>query len=408
MGGGSYLVAIMGARGHYGVARTLQHSGILDRFHTDSYAYPFMREAAERASKLLSNPLLKKFAGRSARDLPTQKVVAHQMFGLVCGVKRALIRNTQDKNRQLIWSAKCFSSHVARYGLGDADTLYAVNTESLELLRTAKQHGLKVVLEQMSAPKSIEIQILKNEARLFPWLASKSELGWEPIAERESQEWSLADLILCPSDFVQAEIRKANGPFLRTRLVPYGVQINKSLPFRRPPKHGPLKVLFAGRVGIQKGAHRLILAAKELADEDFQFRLVGFVDLPDSVLKRLPPNLELFGPTPRSEMSNHYHWGDALCLPSLCEGSATVTYEAMAFGMPVVCTSNAGSLVQDGIDGFLIDDREPVQSIVQALRRLRTEGEQLKGVRVTSSKDRMYSFPAYEKRLLLTLAELAQ
>jgi glycosyltransferase involved in cell wall biosynthesis len=38
----------------------------------------------------------------------------------------------------------------------------------------------------------------------------------------------------------------------------------------------------------------------------------------------------------------------------LCEGSATLTYEALAAGLPVICTPNTGSVVTDGLDGFIV------------------------------------------------------
>ena len=40
--------------------------------------------------------------------------------------------------------------------------------------------------------------------------------------------------------------------------------------------------------------------------------------------------------------------------PSSCEGSATVYYEALASGLPVVTVRAAGSVVLDRIDGFSI------------------------------------------------------
>ncbi len=45
--------------------------------------------------------------------------------------------------------------------------------------------------------------------------------------------------------------------------------------------------------------------------------------------------------------------------PSLDEGSARVTYEAMAAGLPVITTPNAGSLVRDSLDGYIIPIRDP-------------------------------------------------
>ena len=43
---------------------------------------------------------------------------------------------------------------------------------------------------------------------------------------------------------------------------------------------------------------------------------------------------------------------DVFVFPSLFEGSAVVTYEALACGLPSIVTPNAGSVVRDGVDGF--------------------------------------------------------
>ena len=62
--------------------------------------------------------------------------------------------------------------------------------------------------------------------------------------------------------------------------------------------------------------------------------------------------MELAGPVPRSVVAEHYAWADVFLLPSVCEGSATATYEAIASGIPVICTPNAGSVIEDGRQGF--------------------------------------------------------
>jgi glycosyltransferase involved in cell wall biosynthesis len=47
-----------------------------------------------------------------------------------------------------------------------------------------------------------------------------------------------------------------------------------------------------------------------------------------------------------------------LAFPSFAEGSAYVTYEALASGLPVVTTPNAaGSVVRHGRDGFIVPAR---------------------------------------------------
>src|SRR5207247_10223597 len=48
---------------------------------------------------------------------------------------------------------------------------------------------------------------------------------------------------------------------------------------------------------------------------------------------------------------------DLFVLPSLAEGSAEATYEALACGVPVVTTREAGSIVRDGIEGRIVPSR---------------------------------------------------
>jgi glycosyltransferase involved in cell wall biosynthesis len=45
--------------------------------------------------------------------------------------------------------------------------------------------------------------------------------------------------------------------------------------------------------------------------------------------------------------------------PSIEEGSALVTYEALAYGLLVVTTPNAGSVVRDGVEGFIVPICDP-------------------------------------------------
>jgi len=53
-----------------------------------------------------------------------------------------------------------------------------------------------------------------------------------------------------------------------------------------------------------------------------------------------------------------YNRGTVFVFPSVDEGSAKVTYEAMACGLPVIVTPNAGSLARDGKDGFIVPIRQ--------------------------------------------------
>ena len=86
--------------------------------------------------------------------------------------------------------------------------------------------------------------------------------------------------------------------------------------------------------------------------------MVGAVQVLPEAERQLRAHIRLTGAVPRTEVAAQYAWADVFLLPSLCEGSATATYEAMFQGRPVICTPQTGSVVRDGIDGFLTPARD--------------------------------------------------
>jgi glycosyltransferase involved in cell wall biosynthesis len=51
-----------------------------------------------------------------------------------------------------------------------------------------------------------------------------------------------------------------------------------------------------------------------------------------------------------------------------------VTYEALASGLPVLTSPNAGSVIQDGREGILVPIRD-VQALAEQMTRLRADQE---------------------------------
>ncbi|HEY9346513.1 MAG TPA: glycosyltransferase family 4 protein, partial [Inquilinus sp.] len=127
--------------------------------------------------------------------------------------------------------------------------------------------------------------------------------------------------------------------------------------------------------GLRKGTPYVLEAARRmrgLAD----FRMVGRGAVPSAACAGLDGVVQFTGPIPRLEIIAQYAWADVFLLPSVCEGSATVTYEALAAGLPVITTPNTGSVVRDGTDGFVVPIRD-VDAIVQSLHLLRADRARL-------------------------------
>jgi glycosyltransferase involved in cell wall biosynthesis len=167
----------------------------------------------------------------------------------------------------------------------------------------------------------------------------------------------------------------------------------------RPAREGgPLRVLTAGAVGLRKGTPYVLQAAAALGSEA-RFRVVGHSTLSPEAARALAAAVERVGPTPRTEMPRHYAWADVSLLPTLSDGSATVCYEALAAGLPVVTTAAAGSVVRDGVDGFIVPPRD-AGAIAERLRRLAREPA-LMGAMSARARERAADFTVarYGERL---------
>jgi glycosyltransferase involved in cell wall biosynthesis len=106
---------------------------------------------------------------------------------------------------------------------------------------------------------------------------------------------------------------------------------------------------------------------------------------------------------PRSEIHRQFSWADVFLLPSICEGSATVCYEALSFGLPVITTPNTGSVVRDGIDGFVVPIRN-TESIIEKLVRFDSDRDLL-ALMSRNARQRSADFTVekYGERLLSSL-----
>jgi glycosyltransferase involved in cell wall biosynthesis len=138
-------------------------------------------------------------------------------------------------------------------------------------------------------------------------------------------------------------------------------------------------------------------------DGTARFRMAGRVRLPDDVKQQISQWVELRGIVPRSQIAEEFRWADVFLLPSLCEGSATAVYEALAAGLPVITTENTGSVVRDGIDGFIVPVCDP-QAIATAVLEL-ADNPELRQIMSANAFLRAaeHTVESYGERLLAAL-----
>jgi glycosyltransferase involved in cell wall biosynthesis len=217
------------------------------------------------------------------------------------------------------------------------------------------------------------------------------------------EEALLADLVLAASPYVRDGLIELGIDPARIALVPYGLDAGF---FDAPPEPEPGRILYVGNIGYLKGVPYLAEAARQLkaAGFDGEIRAVGPHD------GRLILRPEFAGPNylgqvPRSEVKGEFLKADVFVFPTLSDGFGMVLLEALSVGLPVVCTRNCAAVVKDGINGFVVPDRDAaplaagIRKIVEDrdLRKRMSEGAL--GLKPAFGLD------AYQKRLVAAMQD---
>lgn len=397
------LVCQHGARRRYAVPRMLENAGMLAALYTDSSVLSPLGKCAYVLG-CLAPASLQRLASREINGIPTGKIFSSdiceysELLRQVFNIRGAGFEGMMKRHRSL-------STQMKSWGLNNADVVYSMYFDDLDFIRWAKKQGAQSVVDVFVSP--ITDEIMESEYRRWPnWDAQVDKrsnmikLGlWNEAAE-------LADLLLCPSEWVAEGVRKiSSGANSKIRVVPYGCSIDYA-GMRNKPVKG--RVLFAGGDPVRKGlgylAHAAIQIKKELPWADF--RVAGA--LPDSVIKDpICSELTFLGKLTSSEMKIEYLSADVFVLPSLSEGFAGVVAEAIGAGCPVIVTKEAGSPVVHEREGLIIPSRN-VDALVAAIRKMVVS----RGNRDSCSEEclkqiQFYSETAWQKRLTNALLEIA-
>ncbi len=405
----SVIVAMLGARMHYAVPGIFHNAGLLHTFFTDTYATPFLDRCLGMLPPSLMPAATAALRGRQAPAIPADRVKAFQMFGMAYNTALRLAGHNQSARTGIyVAGGSKFCRLIIKHGLPDnTGSIYGFNSACLELFHEAHRLGIYRIMEQVIAPAAEEAEIIARERDKFPgWEKGSTGLtSFGHYCERETLEWELADMVICPSEYVKDAVVRHGGPAERCVVVPYGFNPADGIG-KRPEssRGGKLRVITAGSVCLRKGYQYLPEVARILGDLA-EFRAVGDIMVEKGAVAALARHVQLLGRVPRDAMSMHYRWADVFLLPSLCEGSATVCYEALSYGLPVICTTSTGSVIRHGIDGFILPPGDGA-TIAGVLSRLAGDRELLAGMSAAAQeRARDFTVDQYGRRLLAALRD---
>src|SRR6195256_3298779 len=296
------------------------------------------------------------------------------------------------KKKYLDWIA---SRHLAT---GRYDLFHSWSGDCLQSLRVAKKMGIPSIVEIPTWHRDRG----KGGDRLPP-AASETPKKWKEnrlqTRERFIEEYDLADMLFVLSQKAADTFRVQGFPEDKLYYLPRGVDVERFKPGPRPPL---FRAIFSGALIERKGIHHLLEAWHRLDLKDAELWLVGSVhDEAKPHLKKFwRDNIKIVGFV--RDVENFLNQGTVHVFPSQCEGSAKVVYEAAACGLPQITTREAGDVVDNGVEGIIIQPGN-VGELAAAILELYRHPETVERMSVAARKRVVdnFTWDHFRTRLLI-------
>ena len=225
---------------------------------------------------------------------------------------------------------------------------------SLWLLQIVKKLEYKIIKDCAMTPAKISL-IESNRNPSF-YLDKKTS---NKTLKDEKSIFDISKIIISPSKFTTKFIIDEYHILPeKLKTIPFGVNFKKfSTSKKRKFNNKLIRFGFVGLVNMRKGIRWLINDLNKLYSEDnikFELHLYGRIFMEEeNLLNNTKFKIFKYGFV-NSSKTNIYNNFDILIHPSFIEGSAKCIYEAMASGLPIICTEASGSLVHNKKNGFII------------------------------------------------------
>ena len=379
---GSVVVACPDARPPaYQAVIGLGRAGLLQRFLTSSYYDPDgpLAALARRLDPQRLSRLESVLLRRHNAEIPADRVSTVPCVDLSLRIEARLAGRSQTFKRLLAQArATWFDRRLARLLVQYRPEALLVFSDvgSAATLPLCRRLGIPTILSMVHGDVREEAEVLNTEAALAPeffplylgdGVLDRAELAW--LHRRRLRDIALADLVLVPSDHIAETLVEHGTSRQKIRVVPYAADCRRFHPLAGKRHDASCTFLFAGGITQRKGIKYLLEAWSRVRRPGWKLQLLGALPTNPGPLSPLLDQVELLGRVAHADVPARMAAADVFVFPSLFEGSAVVTYEALACGLPCVVTPAAGSVVRDGVEGFLVGPRD-VNGLAQRMEQL--------------------------------------
>ena len=366
------VICFAGPRDRYQSALALQENHALEALVTEAYFSRFWAETG------LAGKNFHRFAkARHHPDIPATKAV--RSLGAFVRTLRARFDRRKDSPHLAI-ADRLLSEKAGQVALRRRAPLIAYSYYADAAFRMMAGSGLPRILFQVHPNGKYLRELFRQEIEKVPEARASlmEEAEMSPLFDANDETFAMADSVICASTFTRRSLAAA-GSVAPAHVVGYGVDLALFTARSAAPSAKPLTVGFVGALSqrkgaryllgalaaLPKGAARLILYTRAAVDRDL---IRGF----ESV------DVELRSGLSDTALAADLRRCDLVALPSIAEGFGLVILEAMACGVPVLCTTSTGGadFIRHRGNGLLIEPGS-VAAIEQELAWALTHRDEL-------------------------------
>lgn len=402
------IVAHEGKQHSFRTAEALLQKGYLFKYITTIYDKPF--SLTRLVKYILRGDAKKKCASHRTNAIPNSLVLQYCEW-------KGLLRLFLSKIPVLYkhfphyydWLHDSFGEKVAEYAIkNQVDAVIMYDTNANECWRILKERAphIKRILDVSIANRAYTANTFRDDEKNFKDSEILEEAAYlkDTIEiKRNKEEICLSDFFFVGSNFVKNSLLYNGANEAAIYVIPYGVNVNQFVPKNKYDTNSPLKLIFVGAVCYRKGIHHLLSVVSQYSEKEVELDIVGGFSKDEKFYLNYKDcsNIHFRGFVTHDVLAQYYKNADVFVLPSLSEGFAQVSLEAMSCGLPVLCTKNSGcnDAVNNYETGIVIEpsNRKQLQDAISWFLMNRDSLEEM-GIRARKVS-LVYTWENYSRKL---------
>lgn len=362
----------------FNVATALEQENMLFAYCTTVYDKP--ESLMGIVKKVLNSKWKKKANGRKCAAIPNEKVKLFcELRGYFALIVNRFCPSTNIVRMYQRHLYKCFGKKVAKYVRNnEIDAIIMFDTtasECFEILKKECPNTTRILdMSALALPYIKYIYETQETGDSLLTIKKTQAYLWnDKVMNYLCREFEYADKFIAASSITKKSLMYSGVSSDKISIIPYGVNTIKFSSENHQHRKEILKILYVGHVDYRKGVHHLLNVVNKMENVELDLYGVYHEDSPIYKENKFKGNIHFHGFVTPDKLPDIYRNSDVFVFPSTNDGFGLVVVEAMACGLPVICSDNAGAadLIDNGVNGFVYtaSDEKKLERLIECIQR---------------------------------------